>query len=227
MVPARGESKGIARKNLREIGGKSLIAWSVEQAKRSKYIDRLILSSEDPEIIETARNLGCEVPFIRPATLARDDTPGTLPALHALDAVPEAYHYVVLLQPTSPLRTVEHIDGCIELCHRRNAKVCVSVTDYGKNPFWFYRMDAEGIIYPFIETDMKITRRQELPKLYTLNGAVYVAEVDWFKKHVRFISIETIGYVMPPEQSIDIDTETDLIICDCLLRNRAKAEAPS
>nr|HPK54819.1 acylneuraminate cytidylyltransferase family protein [Smithellaceae bacterium] len=107
IIPARGGSKGIPRKNITNLAGKPLIAWTIEEAKKSKYIDRLILSSEDNEIIQVAKEWGCEVPFIRPRELAEDDTLGIEPVLHALNTIKKKYDYVVLLQPTSPLRSVD------------------------------------------------------------------------------------------------------------------------
>lgn len=112
IIPARGGSKGVPRKNIRNLAGKPLIAWTIEEAKKSKYINRVILSSDDNEIIEIAKNYNCEVPFVRPKNIAEDNTPGIDPVLHAIKQCP-GYDYVVLLQPTSPLRTVEDIDGCI------------------------------------------------------------------------------------------------------------------
>ena len=112
VIPARGGSNGVPRKNIIDVGGKPLIAWTIEEARKSKYIDRLILSSDDREIIEIAKRWGCEVPFEQPAEMARDGTPGIAPVLHAIEMLPD-YDYVVLLQPTSPLRQVEDVDGCI------------------------------------------------------------------------------------------------------------------
>ncbi len=105
IIPARGGSKGVPRKNIRLLAGKPLIVWTIDEAKKSKYIDRFILSSEDDEIIKIAREYGCEVPFKRPIELAQDDTPGIEPVIHAINTLEDKYDYVVLLQPTSPLRT--------------------------------------------------------------------------------------------------------------------------
>jgi CMP-N,N'-diacetyllegionaminic acid synthase len=105
IIPARGGSKGIPRKNLIIFGGKPLMAWTIEAGLQSHYIDRLILSSEDEEIIAVAREWGCEVPFIRPAELSRDDTPGIEPVIHAIKTLKTSYDYIILLQPTSPLRS--------------------------------------------------------------------------------------------------------------------------
>lgn len=220
IIPARGGSKGIPRKNIREVGGKPLTAWTIEEANKSKYIDRLILSSEDEEIIKVAKAWNCEVPFVRPAQLARDDTPGIEPVLHSIEKLPAKYDYVVLLQPTSPLRKAEDIDGCIELCVKRNSPSCVSVTEPGKNPYWMYTIDEKGRIRPLIETVVPITRRQDLPRVYALNGAVYVAKTEWLKNKRTFITTETIAYVMPDERSLDVDTELGLKLCDFFLLQR-------
>lgn len=113
IIPARGGSKGLPRKNIRELAGKPLIAWTIEAGRKSKYIDRLIVSSEDFEIIEVAKKYGAEIPFVRPKHLAEDESLGLDPVFHALRELP-GYDIVVLLQPTSPLRLTEDIDACIE-----------------------------------------------------------------------------------------------------------------
>lgn len=220
IIPARGGSKGVLRKNIREVGGKPLIAWTIEEAKKSKYIDRLILSSENNEIIQVAKEWGCEVPFIRPAELAQDDTPGIEPVIHAIVTLKEKYDYVVLLQPTSPLRKVEDIDGCIKLCVSRSAKSCVSVTEPDKSPYWMYTLDKEGKMLPVLGADKEFLRRQDLPKVYSLNGAVYVSECDWLLKHKSLITGETLAYKMAKEDSVDIDTEMDLKLFELLIASR-------
>lgn len=222
IIPARGGSKGVPRKNIRPLAGKPLIVWAIDEAKKSAYIDRLIVSSEDTEIIDTAREYGCEVPFVRPAELAADETPGIDPVLHALDALPEQYDLVVLLQPTSPLRTVEDIDGCIRQCVEDNAPFCVSVTEVDKHPFWMFTLPENHVLQPLLTADsaMRGRRRQDLPPVYVLNGAVYVADVRHLQQHRTFVTAGTAGYAMPRERSADIDTETDFFTCDILLRKR-------
>lgn len=219
IVPARGGSKGIPRKNLREIGGKPLIAWTIIEAQKSRYIDRLILSSEDDQIIEVAKAWGCEVPFKRPLELAEDDTPGIAPVLNALNTLPQ-YDYVMLLQPTSPLRQVNDIDICLEKCLANNAKSCVSVTEATENPYWMYNISSDGVMHKLIEINNYFTRRQDLPKVYKLNGAVYVAQSEWLLQNKSFLSDETIAYVMPFQRSVDIDEEHDLQITEFLLKNQ-------
>ncbi len=210
IIPARGGSKGIPRKNIRYIGGKPLIAWTIEEAKKSRYIDRLILSSDDDEIIEVTKAWGCEVPFKRPIELAQDETPGIASVLHALQLLPK-YDYAILLQPTSPLRTVDDIDACLEKCLAFNANACVSVTEVTENPYWMYTISPDGIMHQLIETNYSFTRRQDLPKVYKLNGAVYVADSEWLLQSKSFLSNDTLAYVMPWERSLDIDTELDIL----------------
>jgi CMP-N,N'-diacetyllegionaminic acid synthase len=210
IIPARGGSKGIPGKNIIDLSGKPLIAWTIETAKKSKYIDRLILSSDDDEIIRIAIHWGCEAPFKRPDDLAKDATPGVDPVLHALSVLP-GFDYVVLLQPTSPLRTAEDIDGCIEHCMLQEANCCVSVTEVDQSPSWMYYINSQGILESILPIDSKVaTRRQDLPVVYALNGAVYVACCEWLLINKTFLSKETIGYPMPKEHSIDIDSWKDL-----------------
>lgn len=217
IIPARGGSKGVPRKNIKELAGKPLIAWTIEEAKKSKYIDRLILSSEDDEIIEVAKKYGCEVPFKRPLELAQDDTPGIAPILHAIEQCPD-YDYVVLLQPTSPLRTVEDIDGCIEKLLSNNADFCVSVSQPEKSPYWMYTLERE-LMVPLLQKEL-VARRQDLPKVYSLNGSVYVGESTKIKKSKAFLTENTIAFETAAKQSFDIDTELDFKICEVLIKDR-------
>ncbi len=216
IIPARGGSKGVPRKNIHELAGKPLIAWTIEEAKKSKYITRLITSSEDEEIIEVAKKYGCEVPFKRPIELSQDNTPGIEPVLHAIEQCP-GFDLVVLLQPTSPLRTVEDIDGCIEFMLKQKANFCVSVTEPDKSPYWMYTLEG-GSMQPLIIPDKLITRRQELPKVYALNGAIYIAKIDALLKAKSFLTEETKAYIMQQENSFDIDTITDFEVCGYLLK---------
>ncbi|ATW25676.1 cytidylyltransferase domain-containing protein [Candidatus Formimonas warabiya] len=218
LIPARGGSKGVPRKNIRHVAGKPLIAWTIEEAKKSKYIDRLILSSEDEEIIKVAKTLGCEVPFVRPAELARDETPGIDPVLHALKFLP-GYDYIVLLQPTSPLRSVLDIDGCLENCVFHNANACVSVSEVEKSPYWMYEIDANCCLKPIIKMEKPFTRRQDLPRVFALNGAVYVARIEWLLGKKSFLSEETTAFIMPRERSFDIDTKFDLRLVESIFQN--------
>ena len=217
IIAARGGSKGVPYKNIRDLAGKPLIAWTIEAAKKSQYIDRLILSSDDVQIIKVAREWGCEVPFVRPAELAQDDTPGIEPVLHAINTLEHKYDYVMLLQPTSPLRSDEDIDECINFFMDRKAPACVSVSEVAHSPYWMYRVDEQMQMSPFIESNAPINRRQDLPKLYELNGAIYISESRFVIDHKTFQTKQTIAYPMPEARSIDIDSELNLAYCEWLI----------
>ena len=209
IIPARGGSKGVLGKNIRVVGGKPLIAWTIEAAKQSEYIDRVILSSDDEAIIEQARRYECEIPFVREARLARDESTSMDVILDALDRCP-GYEWVVLLQPTSPLRSARDIDQAIELCKRQNASACVSVSLSQESPYWMFTL-KDGSTLESVLPLQGATRRQDLPSVYSLNGAIYVAKTGWLRQHRSFLSTETVAYVMPIHRSLDIDTESDLI----------------
>ncbi|MFW7189784.1 MULTISPECIES: acylneuraminate cytidylyltransferase family protein [Lysinibacillus] len=216
VIPARGGSKGVPGKNIRLLAGKPLIAWTIEAAKRSKYITTTIVSTDDEEISTVAIEYGAEVPFIRPAHLAEDDTPGVAPILHALEQCPD-YDYVVVLQPTSPLRTAEDIDGTIEKMFKNDGDFCVSVAEAAQSPYWMYTLNKDDVMQPLIDSPL-VVRRQELPKAYILNGAVYVAKVEELKKTESFITSETVAYEMPEERSFDIDVEKDFFVCENIMQ---------
>lgn len=215
VIPARGGSKGVPKKNIRQVAGKPLIAWTIEEAKKSKYIDRLILSSDDPAIIEVAISYGCEVPFIRPAHLAQDETPGIEPVIHAVQSLP-GYDYVVLLQPTSPLRTFKDIDSCIEVCSSNNKDTSVSVVEVDKNPHWMFTLDKSLRMKKVLDSGTNVSRRQDSEKFYVLNGAVYVSTTNNVIDNRCLVNEDTIAYVMEKQRSLDIDTEDDLLFFEFL-----------
>jgi CMP-N,N'-diacetyllegionaminic acid synthase len=222
LVPARGGSKGVPRKNIRIIGGKPMLAWTIEAARASRYIDRLILSSDDEAIIDVAVQCGCEVPFLRPAELASDQADSMAVVRHAIDALPEQFEYLVLLQPTSPMRQTQDIDGAIERCVQRSAPACVSICETDKSPFWMLRMDEQGIVHPLFPAHQIPHRRQDAPAVFALNGAVYVARTDHLKLGGTFLAPGAVGYPMPKERSLDIDSELDLAIGDFLLQDPSR-----
>lgn len=221
IIPARGGSKGVPRKNLRLLADKPLLAWTIEAAKSSAYLDRVILSSEDNEIIKLAKEYGLDVPFKRPVELAQDDTPGIAPVLHALNELSgEHYTHVVLLQPTSPLRTGEDIDAAIKLCLDENAPSCISMTETVYPPWWMFRLDAHKKLLPIIDIEQIPLRRQDAPKAYNLNGAIYVTDCAYLKEQNSFIGLETIAYVMPANRSIDIDSELDFALAELIIKTK-------
>ena len=228
IIPARGGSKGVLRKNIRNVAGKPLIAWTITTAQNSKYIDRLILSSEDEEIIQVAEDWGCEIPFHRPIELAQDSTPTILAVIYMLEQLANSipsihYDYVVLLQPTSPLRSMVDIDICIEKCVYQNTNTCVSVTKSEQSPYWMYTVNEDSRMRSLIQSSELISRRQDLPTVYVLNGAVYVAKCDWLLQTKSFLAEDTIAYIMPQERSLDIDTELDLALLEIMLQDKKYA----
>jgi len=187
-------------------------------------LDRVIVSTDSPEIADVARLYGAEVPFLRPAELAQDDTPGIAAVLHAAQwlADNEGYHpdMIMLLQPTSPLRIPEDIDRAIELIREKSADAIVSVTPAEAHPYWMKQIDGAGRITDFIKVDQPIYRRQDLPEVYVLNGAIYLARYEVLVEHKTFYTDNTFSLVMPMERSLDIDTPWDLYLADLILKDR-------
>lgn len=224
IVPARGGSKGLPRKNVLDLAGRPLIAWTLDAAANSRYIDRCVVSTDDADIARVARAHGGDVPFIRPAALAGDsaDTFGAL--AHAIKRLP-GYDLLVILQPTSPLRIADDIDGAIDTMMRHHAPACVSVMEPSKSPFWSYRIDERNQLSPLIDETYSRMRRQDLPTSVVLNGAVYVAQIDWLLKHKSCLGKRTVPYVMPAERSVDIDSAFDMELAELHLRHSERSSA--
>lgn len=210
LIPARGGSKGIPHKNIVPLGDRPLIAWTIEAARRSIYIDDVVLSSDDDDIIEVARQHGCNVPFKRQASLSGDEAATLDVVFDALDRLP-GFEWIVLLQPTSPLRTTADIDGCIATMVDKKAPAAVSVRPAEEHPYLVFQNNADGCLRHFAAPPPGASlRRQDLPPAWVLNGAVYVANVGWLRRHRSFLSTETVAYLMSLERSVDIDTPDDL-----------------
>ncbi len=211
VVTARGGSKGLPRKNLVPFRGAPLIAWTIRAAQAAPAIARLILSSDDPEIIETARALGCEAPFRRTPELASDTAASIDVLLDAAERVP-GHDIVVLLQPTSPLRTADDIEATLAVMAGTGAPGAVSVSEAPCHPYLIFRRDAAGRLSPFVEKPADMGwRRQDLPPAWRVNGAVYAADLAWLRVERTLCKAgETAAYEMPVERSIDIDTLEDL-----------------
>lgn len=221
IIPARGGSKGVPRKNLRPLLGRPLIAWTIAEALRSRYIDRLIVSTDDAEIAETAVGLGAEVPFLRAAAASGDQATLMDVVHHDLDALAEKYSLVVALQPTSPLRLADDIDGAVASCLSHGAPACTTVYPAEPPPHWMFTLNGDGTMRPVLGGAM-ILRRQDVPVSYALNGAVFVGDTAWVRGRSSFFSPETVGHVMPAERSLDIDTEQDLVVAEALLAHRTR-----
>lgn len=219
VITARGGSKGLPGKNILPLAGQPLIAWTIGAAKESAHIDRLILSSDSREIIDAAAKWGCDAPFIRPDELAQDDTPSSDVLQHALDNLDEEYDLLVVLQPTSPLRNAQDIDGCIKRCVETRATSCVSISETKKSPYLAMELDENQTLRPILPKELLKTRRQDLPATYTLNGAVYTCRVNAFRESASLINDDTVGFIMPASRSIDIDDKLDLEIAELLVKS--------
>lgn len=217
LIPARGGSKGLPGKNVRNFCGKPLIAWTIEASLACPNIDRVVLSSDDEEIMSVARAYGCEVPFRRDASLAEDSSSTVDVVIDALDRCPEAVT-VVLLQPTSPLRTSEDISTALFLYQQSGAKSCVSVCEAAQSPYWMFSISNQDTLVPIIQ-DAVAHRRQELQTAYALNGAIYIADTEWLRTSRSFIDTKTIALVMPQSRSIDIDTLEDFELAEFFCNN--------
>jgi len=207
LISARGGSKGIPRKNIRSFCGKPLLQWSIDAALATACVDQVVVTTDDPEIAQVARACGAEVPFLRPAELATDTAPGIAPVLHALEQLPQVSD-VLLLQPTSPLRTSADIEAIVALRQQAGRESAVSLTPSAKHPAWMYSVSQDQRLVPLLQQD-GVHCRQQLPPAYVLNGALYLASRAFLLREQAFIALDTLGYVMPAERSVDIDTPLD------------------
>lgn len=216
VITARGGSKGIFRKNTKLLAGKPLIAWTIEAARQATCVDRVVVSTDDDEIRSVALRFGADVPFIRPAPLASDSATSIDTLFHAISYFPE-YDWILLLQPTSPLRSAGDIDGIWELSQSKNVSSVVSLCEALHTPSLIYHFDDGDFLVPLYDAENFFNRRQDFKPAYALNGALYLAKRDWLYKHKKFIGPDTAGYVMPQERSVDIDTEYDWLWAEFLI----------
>lgn len=225
IIPARGGSKGLPRKNILDLCGKPMIAYSVEAALKSKYVDRVVVSTEDEEIATIARRYGAEVPFMRPDELAQDKTPGMDPILYTVERLSREFFYypdyILLLQPTSPLRTAVHIDEAIDLLfeNKRTFDSLISVTELEHPVLWNKVIGPSGQMKDYVKHDKRFAQlRQEIDKVYRLNGAIYIAKTDVLLETKDFETDRTMGYVMDRLSSVDIDTKIDFKWAEFLMQ---------
>jgi N-acylneuraminate cytidylyltransferase/CMP-N,N'-diacetyllegionaminic acid synthase len=222
VIPARGGSKGIPRKNIQELAGRPLISYTIEAALKSKTLNRVIVSTDDIKIAEISRSYGAEVPFLRPVELASDDTPGLLVIQHTIKHIEEVegntVDIVVVLQPTSPLRSERHIDMAVEKLLKTGADSVVTVCKVKHHPFWSFVAKGDRL-YPFSEKGITVSKRQDLPEIYAVNGAVYAVKRDVLFEQNSVFGRDTRAVVMPNEESVDIDDYFDLFIAEMALKH--------
>jgi CMP-N,N'-diacetyllegionaminic acid synthase len=225
VIPARGGSKGIPRKNLVRIAGRPLIAYAIDTARNAASVDRVLVSTDDSEIADVARQLGAEVPFLRPSELADDTAPmlGVLRhSLAWLESQGLAVEALVLLQPTSPLRTCRHVDEAIALFRSAPASSVVSVVEvpHQFNPVSVMKLSAQGTLTPFLADQFSATRRQDKPKAYARNGpVVLICHPDTLRSGELF-GVSCLPYFMSEKDSLDIDTPQDMLLAEQALLDR-------
>jgi CMP-N,N'-diacetyllegionaminic acid synthase len=212
IIPARGGSKGLPRKNIIDLAGKPLIAWTIEAALKSKYITKTIVSSDDEEILNFSKNYGADV-IERPDNLASDTATSESVVDHTIDFLQcngEEFDILVLLQPTSPLRTSIDIDSAFEIMFDNNSTAIISVFETDNKILKSFKYGVNGYIEGISNNKYPFMRRQDLPKTYMPNGAIYIVNIDAFRISRGFMTDRTSCYVMPITRSLDIDTELDL-----------------
>lgn len=224
VVTARGGSKGIPGKNTVPLAGKPLIAWTIEAATAARSVSRVVVSTDSEEIARVSRKWGAEVPFLRPPELARDDSPHVPVVIHAVQWM--EHHeglkpdYVLLLQPTSPLRTAEDVDSVCALAAEKDADSVVSVCEASQHPYLMKRVLADGRMENFIPVPEGYLRRQDLPPAYLLNGSIYLVKRNILLSKQTFYTDRTFAFVMPIERSLDIDAPADLQQAEAILKAR-------
>jgi N-acylneuraminate cytidylyltransferase/CMP-N,N'-diacetyllegionaminic acid synthase len=225
IIPARGGSKGVKNKNIRLLSDKPLICWIIDAARKSKYINKIIVSTDDTKIKDVCCNTGVQV-IDRPKELAQDDSPTidailyTLEQLKLSDYMPD---YVLLLQCTSPFTTDIEIDGAIEMFAENEDRTdsVISVIREEYPPYWLKRITGNGVIKDFLQYDkVKYNRRQDFETLYKLNGSIHIAKPENILKNRGFMSNNSIAFIMDNSKAIDIDTEEDLKYAEFIMKNK-------
>lgn len=221
VIPARGGSKGLPGKNIKMLTGKPLVAWSIEQALASSYIDMVVVSTESPKIASIARRYGAQVPFLRPRELATDKAKSIDVVLHAIDffeSKGNIFDIVVMLEPTSPLRETKDVDRAIEvLISNRTAESIVGIAKVeAVHPAFLVKLE-KGFLRSYLKA-FKVLRRQELDDLYFYEGSLYISYSSSLKHRKRFYHNKTLGYIMPKWKSFELDDYTDFIIIESLMK---------
>lgn len=224
LITARGGSRSVPRKNVASVGGKPLIAWTIDAARGSGVLDAVVVSTDDARIAAVSRRCGADVPFLRPSELARDETPHMPVVEHALRWLEAARgwtpEYLMLLQPTSPLRTSADIRGAVKLAADKKADAVVSVCPARHHPFLCVRADARARLTPFDPSAPLDLRRQDFPPAYAMNGAIYLTRRRTLLEEKTFYPVRTFAYMMPAERSLDIDEAWELRLAGLMLGAR-------
>jgi CMP-N-acetylneuraminic acid synthetase len=221
IIPARGLSVRLPRKNILDFLGKPLIAWTIEESLKSKYIDRVVVSTDDEEIEKISKKYGADVPFMRPDKLSTDRASSIDVVLHLLtqlERTDEWYDLVILLQPTSPLRTMQNIDESIELLRVRECDSVISICKAEHIPLWCNTISNDDLSY-FLDKSIVNQHSKDIEQYYRLNGAIYLCSVERLQEEKNFfLKNKCIAYKMKQSRSIDIDTQFDFDMAICSMQ---------
>lgn len=221
VIPARGGSKGIKDKNIRPLCGKPLIAYSIESAKKSQFIDEIIVSTDCEKIAEIAKEFGAHIPFLRPKELATDTSKSIDAIVYTLSELKKRganYDILILLQPTSPLRTAEDIDEALNIFIRSNKQPLVSISEVNDHPILMRTLDNDGMLKNLLNINSTI-RRQDMQKIYRVNGSIYINCIADIDRNTSF-NDNKIPYITSQDHSVDIDDEKDLILAAYYINKR-------
>jgi CMP-N,N'-diacetyllegionaminic acid synthase len=219
IIPARSGSKGLKDKNIKKLNGKPMIAYTIEAANQSGIFKDVIVSTDSKKYAEIAEEYGAEAPFFRPQSLSDDDSTTNDVIIHCLEEMKrrnKSYECFMLLQPTSPLRTSKNIKKAYDLLLQKEANAVVSVCETDHSPLWANTLDESLSLDNFINKDEN-KRRQELPTYYRLNGAIYLAKVDYLLKYNDFYHENSFAYVMNKKESIDVDDIIDFKLAEIVM----------
>src|SRR5262245_22535089 len=239
LITARGGSKGVPRKNITRVGGRPLIAWSISAAREAARllerrtngwaIDRIVVSNYSKEIRDVCIAEGADVPFLRPGNLAQDNSSHIDTVCHALEWLDKNQNYrpewILLLQPTSPLRNSEDIMMAIESVREKDAPAVISVCETHDHPYLARKMDNEARLQEFLPCPLAYPRRQDLPAVYAMNGAIYLVRRKALLESRTFEPRGTVGYIMPVERSLQVDSAWDMPLLDLVLRDPGQSRS--
>ena len=214
IIPARGGSKGVPGKNIRMLGDKPLINWTINAALKAKSVDRVILSTDDPEIAEICKPMGVEIPFMRPAELAQDDSLAIDNYIYSMKRLIDEFEYdqdnFIVLLPTVPFRNENDIDNAVEIFYKNNADSVISCNEFPHPLDWAFSINNRGIIEnKNYKQSSKLMNRQDSETLFKPNGGIYILKYTLLMERYSYYSDKTYPYIMPQDRSLDIDTETD------------------
>ena len=223
IIPARGGSKGLLGKNIKELCGKPLIAWSIETGLKSKYLDEVVVSTDYQNIANIAKQYGASVPFLRPDYLANDTATSFDAIKHTIDyyknELNKEFDYIVLLEPTSPLREIDDIDKSIEQLLNSDASSIVGISKTeDQNPAFLINKNDKSFITGYENKDMKVFRRQDIKDVYFFEGTIYISKTNILVDKKAFYHDDTIGYVVPKYKSLEIDDIDDFIMVEAIMK---------